>query len=917
MEGNLLDLILKNAKEMENFEIDFSDQTVAIDERIIVDKVNNVFTIAVKNFHKEVVGYLLADLDDLEKLKTKNFNLSKTRTPASTSFKGNIPSFILDVTDKNAKIVYKNGNKMDIRKSNIKVATKIEARLTTVRKTRNEYRGISTHPKGFRTIIMNKEGSQLYLGAYTEKIEAAKVYDMYALHMYGKVAPNNSLLTEEEIDDILKNGIPKKYQRKAPKELPKHIHIQTRGKGGYYYSFKFREKSYQQTYETIEEAQEGKEERIDEILEENPEYRDELRKFRDYEDESTEEEEDEEQDDEEISGDEEQLIQVPQLIPPLKKKNVGVKRPRKQPIPEVITEEFIESIKYVQELQGVVRKKKWNGIKGYFAIGKIKQETLKEYKIKVIELLRKETKGEDMTLAKKEKAPKVAELTLTEILAQHTNANAILTPKGLTIDLVNKYVIIPLQNSKHAIVGYCKVDLDEYDKVSQYTYHLRIDRHGKKTVYCGALNVALEYIILGKPAEGFCTFYDNSDNLDLRKENIRQVSIQQATHYKPKFEGEYSSTYKGVSKFKTGKYRATIQYNGKYIHIGTFTEELNAANAFDIYSVFYYGGSVIPNNTLIQEEIDDILENGIPDHLAKREDISEDIYMDEDDQYYYEIVLYRKKYSETFDNLQDAITARTNKIIEITDKHIEKLLQLEETKEIERNENGQAVIKLYDREGNYLSETVVSDETWMETDRYSWYLKDDGYVAGYVNGEPVLLHRHLHTRYKGVIPKGITVDHIVRDPLLNTLDNIRLATRKLQNHNRKKVKGSIIQNVKGVTTNGNKFVVNSAKYGRFSFEYLEDAAEKSNELMIKEYGKDAVVNPPMPPGKTTVMDIMEEADITEEYIKTIKHVELFKLVVKKKNWGGKNGKIKQSYIRAATLEDSKLIAIKLLREENQ
>jgi len=148
------------------------------------------------------------------------------------------------------------------------------------------------------------------------------------------------------------------------------------------------------------------------------------------------------------------------------------------------------------------------------------------------------------------------------------------------------------------------------------------------------------------------------------------------------------------------------------------------------------------------------------------------------------------------------------------------------------------------------------------------------------------------------------------------LENLRAATFSLQSHNQSKNENSIIKNIKGVTINGNKFVVNP--YGkRFSFDYLEDASEKFNELAKEKYGNDAKLNPPMKTEKTKVIDIINIDDINEEYIKNITHVELFKLIVKKKNWGGKNAKIHQTKVKTDTLEEYKQIALNLLKEESK
>lgn len=58
--------------------------------------------------------------------------------------------------------------------------------------------------------------------------------------------------------------------------------------------------------------------------------------------------------------------------------------------------------------------------------------------------------------------------------------------------------------------------------------------------------------------------------------------------------------------------------------------------------------------------------------------------------------------------------------------------------------------------------------------------------------------------------------------------------------------------------------------------------------------------------------MIDKEDITEEYIRDIKHVELFRLVVKKMNWNRKDC-ILPTKVRSNTLEEYKSIAIELLK----
>lgn len=876
---------LEEVKKFENFEVEFSKDVMRLDDRIIVDKTNNLMIIKILNLQKETVAHILADLEDFDKLSKLPYHLNTDkngiRSPSSTKISGSLGFLILGFTEKKDKkgkdIIYKNENRLDVRKSNISIVGKGEAIKLRNKIKEGEFRGVydKKDKKGYRSYI-NVKGKQIYVGAFPRKEEAAKAYDIFSIHYFGKDTINNNTLNEEEIEEILQNGLPEKYKKKE-REFPPNIYENKRGKG-YYYNFSKNGRSYQRTYKTVEEAIEGKRLKLLDL--ENVE-KDELDK-------------------DELDKEERDYDIVEEKI---KKKKENFE------IPEILTEEFIKNIKFARDFKELVKKQEWGGKNGYFALHKINQSLLKDCKEKAIKII----KGEIESPKTKPKI-KHRELTLDEIIKNNPNKDVIRTNKNFIIEIKNNIVKIPLKNSKNKIIGQSIVSLEDYDKVSRYSFHVRVDKKsGKKTVMCGALKKPLEHVIFGNPEKGFRTTYLNNNPLDLRRDNITCLRDSEANHYKIKTKDKFSSNYKGVSTTPSKKYRSTISFNGKYIHIGTFEKEKDAARAYDVYSVHFYRNKMETNGFLSEEEIEDILKNGVPKKYAKKEEIAKDIYMNDDEEFYYEVYLYRKKYTESFSTLEEALKRKNEKITQIQELHIQKILNEEKNKEITRNEKGDAIIYLYNKKGEKVGEAIVSEEIWLEIDRYPWHLNEDGYAGGYVDGENILMHIHIFKKY--INPElRETVDHINLDTLDNRLSNLREATRSLQSHNRAKSEDAIIKGLKGVTINGNRFVVNP--YGkRYSFEFLEDASNKFNELAIEKFGEDARLNPWQGEGKTKVIDIIDEEDITEEFIKSIEHVELFKLIVKKKGWGGKNGKILQSYIRANTLEKYKEVAIKLLREE--
>lgn len=873
---------LEDVKNIENFDVVFSEDLEKLDERTLFDKQNKIILICVKNLQKESVGYILADCEDFQKLSKLNFHIrydkNSIKSFGSTSISKSLGFLILEITEKKDKegkdIIFENFNKMDIRKENIKMVSKSQAIKYRNTNKRDLYKGVYNRTKGYRVYI-NKDGKQIFIGNFTDKIEAGKAYDTYSVFYFKENSIDNNLLTKDERNYIIENGLPEKYKKKKERELPVNIYKNKRGKG-YYYNFKKEGRTYQKTFNSIEEAVNGKKLRLEKI---EKEKNDKIQEIEDFEM-------------EEIEND-----------------NLEIKNYKKKEdknIPDILTIDFINNIKHVNLFKKLIKRENWGGKNNYFNISKINQTNLKDCKEKAIKII----SGENVTKLEIIKKPVENEPKLFELLTQNKE-NLIETNKKHIIDKENNIVKVYLKNSKNLFLDYAKISINDYDIISKYSFHLKIDKYDKKTVICGNLNKPLIYMLYDKTGNSIASYKD-SDSLNLTRENIEFLSKSDYTHYKNKKDYNYSSKYKGVCENNNGIYRSTISFEGKYIYIGSFKTELEAGKVYDIYSVHYYKRKKTINNLLSEKEIEDILKNGIPEKYKKRDEISENIYINEKGNYYYEIYLYRKRYTEDFPSLEEAIKAKNFKISEIKENY--EMIKYEEEKniKIERNKDSIPVFYACDKEG-ITYEITVSENTWKEINRYKLHIRD-GYVFTYIDNKNIALHIYLYKKYVGNIDKNTSIDHININPLDNRLENLRLATFSLQNHNRNKNKNSIIKNIKGVTINGNKFVVNPYRK-RFSFDYLEDASEKFNELAKEKYGDDAKLNPSMKTEKTKVIDTINIDDIDEEYIKNITHVELFKLVVKKKKWGGQKGKIHQSKVRANTLEDYKQIAINLIRKE--
>jgi hypothetical protein len=569
--------------------------------------------------------------------------------------------------------------------------------------------------------------------------------------------------------------------------------------------------------------------------------------------------------------------------------------------PSEITTDFINNIKDYKILRKLATHKGWGGKGGYFVVKHIKKTNLKEQKEKAIQILEKEILSSkchtflDKALAS---GDKVIENGIEYIRDK----------KGFLIDVQNKVVKVPTKNKKNLFTGYGEIDLEDYELVSKHPFHIKGDDNIQHLI-AGDNNTVLPKILL-KVKDGENVIYKNGNGLDCKKDNLAIVSTSQLIQSRPKKNENASSKYKGVTEeIKDKRYRATINFEKEYIHIGYFSSEKKAAKAYDYYAYHYYGEFCGNNKLLTMEEIQNTLLYGLPDEFIKSDrELPKNICRKGDFYAYYftrKSVRYYKKVSK---NLDKTVSALEKKIKEIEKKN--EKIENDENVEITRDENGFAVIYLHNINMEIVGMTAVDDHVWLDIYKYACHLRDDGRAGIYVDGENKILHVYLYETYVDEILEP-TIDHINLKPLDNRLENLRPASFALQSHNRNKIANSIIKDVKGVTINGNRFVVNP--YGtRYSFEFLEDASNKFNELALERFGNDAKLNPEMKTDKTRVLDLFDEKDITEDYINDILHIEHLKQVIKKKKW---TYKIYQSNIRSKTFEEAKSICLKILREE--
>jgi hypothetical protein len=134
--------------------------------------------------------YTLVDDDDYEKFKDISWKL--TRGYANNTRRGYLHRLILK-TDK--EVDHINSNPLDNRKCNLREVTRnqnAQNRSTNKQKSYTRYKGVfwDKHRNKWRVIIQ-KDNKQIFLGRFTNEIDAARAYDIKAKEIFGEYAKLN------------------------------------------------------------------------------------------------------------------------------------------------------------------------------------------------------------------------------------------------------------------------------------------------------------------------------------------------------------------------------------------------------------------------------------------------------------------------------------------------------------------------------------------------------------------------------------------------------------------------------------------------------------------------------------------------------------------------------------------------------
>lgn len=145
---------------------------------------------------------------------------------------------------------------------------------------------------------------------------------------------------------------------------------------------------------------------------------------------------------------------------------------------------------------------------------------------------------------------------------------------------------IPLTQGKFALV-----DDDDFEYLNQWKWNAT---QSGSTFYArrqeGIIpfkkTIPMHRQIMNTPA-GMEVDHINGNGLDNRRENLRNCTHAENKRNNKRYSNN-SSGYIGVDRNK-GKWRAYIQVNKKWIHLGYFSDPIDAAHAYDNAAEKYHG----------------------------------------------------------------------------------------------------------------------------------------------------------------------------------------------------------------------------------------------------------------------------------------------------------------------------------------
>lgn len=382
---------------------------------------------------------------------------------------------------------------------------------------------------------------------------------------------------------------------------------------------------------------------------------------------------------------------------------------------------------------------------------------------------------------------------------------------------------LPLRNRNKEIIDYTYVSEEDYNFLNKFKWHKsnnyitgKVDRK----LYYLHRYIIIEILKNNINKKQVIDHIDNNP-LNNKRDNLRIVTISENGRNKKKIENAHSK-YIGVSWSKNiNKWHAGITIDNKLIN-ANYNNEHHAAHQYNLWCK-QYNLKTANLNIILDNDLSDFIlytpfiKKG--DNLPKYINLNRNKYL----------VRIDSKHIGYFNTLEEAILIKNLKLEELKNEKLKKILNIP----IKRNNDNIAIIEIFNKNKEKISETLVDDELYYNLIQYPWHISQ-GYPTSKKVGR---MHRFI-MNYDG----NDYIDHINNNSLDNRKNNLRIASPQENMMNRKSSINVTSQYIgvsfdktrnkwKAYITIDNKF-----KYlGRFKSE--QDAAKARDEATKKFYNE--------------------------------------------------------------------------------
>jgi hypothetical protein len=339
---------------------------------------------------------------------------------------------------------------------------------------------------------------------------------------------------------------------------------------------------------------------------------------------------------------------------------------------------------------------------------------------------------------------------------------------------------IPLKDCDGHILDYAFVDEEYFAIFSERSWNRNPDKYAQGTDIDGNNITMHAWVMKAREHErekGYVIDHIDGNKMNNTNANLQFASKSQNSQNKITPVGK--SGFRCVS-FESKKYRSRMQFNNVHYSFGSFEKAEDAAKQSDKMALRLFGKNAQTNNLLTKDEIAECLLHPLKEkdmHQFKRgqRELPTGVYLSGEK---YDVHI-GNTYFGRYDTVEKANNAR-NKILA---EQKEKKDLTHNSQEITRNSEGQAIINLFDKNGEIICNTIVDDDDWYELSKYTWHFNKK-YVVGHVEGTTFRMHRWIMQAETDDI-----IDHVSGNKLDNRRANLEFSDAPSNAQNKPKAEG--------------------------------------------------------------------------------------------------------------------------------